>query len=37
VDIKNPNGTNTIGVSDLGMVWRDPDFTANERAHTSPI
>jgi len=32
VDIKNANWTNTIGASELGTVWTDPDFNAKERA-----
>ena len=32
VDIKNANWTNTIGASELGVVWTDPDFDPNERA-----
>jgi hypothetical protein len=32
VDIKNANWTNTIGASELGAVWADPDFKPNERA-----
>jgi len=32
VDIKNANWTNTIGASELGTVWTDPNFKANERA-----
>ena len=26
VDVKNANWTNTIGASELGTVWTDPDF-----------
>ena len=26
VDVENANWTNTIGASELGTVWRDPDF-----------
>ena len=26
VDVKNANWTNTIGASELGVVWSDPDF-----------
>jgi hypothetical protein len=32
VDIKNATWTNTIGASELGRVWTDPDFDAKERA-----
>ena len=32
VDVKNANWTNTIGASELGTVWTDPDFKAKERA-----
>ena len=32
VDIKNANWTNTIGASELGTVWTDPDFNAKEQA-----
>jgi len=32
VDIKNANWTNTIGASELGTVWTDPDFKPGERA-----
>jgi len=32
VDIKNANWTNTIGASELGTVWTDPDFNAKDRA-----
>jgi hypothetical protein len=30
VDVENANWTNTIGASELGTVWTDPDF---DRAH----
>jgi hypothetical protein len=32
VDVKAANWTNTIGASELGKVWTDPDFEAGERA-----
>jgi hypothetical protein len=32
VDIKNANWTNTIGSSELGAVWSDPDFDPKQRA-----
>jgi hypothetical protein len=32
VDVKNANWTNTIGASELGTVWTDPDFDAKEQA-----
>jgi hypothetical protein len=32
VDVKAANWTNTIGASELGTVWTDPDFEPNERA-----
>lgn len=32
VDVKNANWTNTIGASELGAVWSDPDFDPKERA-----
>jgi hypothetical protein len=32
VDIKAANWTNTIGASELGIVWTDPDFDADQRA-----
>jgi len=32
VDVKNANWTNTIGASELGVVWVDPDFNPGERA-----
>jgi hypothetical protein len=32
VDVQNANWTNTIGASELGVVWTDPDFDPNERA-----
>ncbi len=32
VDIKAANWTNTIGASELGSVWTDPDFNADESA-----
>lgn len=30
VDVKNANWTNTIGSSELGAVWSDPDFDAKQ-------
>jgi hypothetical protein len=32
VDIKNANWTNTIGASELGTVWTDPDFDPKQKA-----
>ena len=32
VDLKNANWTNTIGASELGSVWTDPDFDPKVRA-----
>ena len=32
VDVKNANWTNTIGASELGTVWTDPDFDPKVRA-----
>ena len=32
VDIKNANWTNTIGASELGIVWTDPQFNSKDRA-----
>lgn len=32
VDVKNANWTNTIGASELGTVWTDPDFDPKQRA-----
>ncbi len=32
VDVANANWTNTIGASELGTVWTDPDFDPNKRA-----
>ncbi|MGD8580977.1 MAG: DUF3604 domain-containing protein, partial [Lysobacterales bacterium] len=32
VDIKSANWTNTIGASELGTVWTDPEFDAAESA-----
>jgi hypothetical protein len=32
VDVANANWTNTIGASELGAVWTDPDFDAEESA-----
>jgi hypothetical protein len=32
VDVKTASFTNTIGASELGAVWKDPDFDPAERA-----
>jgi hypothetical protein len=32
VDIKAANWTNTIGASELGTVWTDPDFNPEQKA-----
>jgi len=32
VDVPNANWTNTIGASELGEVWTDPDFDAKQKA-----
>jgi hypothetical protein len=32
VDVKNANWTNTIGASELGKVWTDPDFDPAQSA-----
>jgi len=32
VDAKNANWTNSIGAAELGAVWTDPDFDANQKA-----
>lgn len=32
VDVAAANWTNTVGASELGTVWTDPDFEPNERA-----
>ncbi len=32
VDAANANWTNSIGASELGTIWEDPDFDPNERA-----
>jgi hypothetical protein len=32
VDVKNANWTNTIGASELGTVWQDPDFDPGQKA-----
>ena len=32
VDLSIPSWTNTIGASELGAVWKDPDFDPSESA-----
>jgi hypothetical protein len=32
VDVKTASWTNTIGASELGSVWQDPDYDAKESA-----
>ncbi len=32
VDVEAANWTNTIGASELAVVWTDPDFDAGQRA-----
>ncbi len=32
VDVENANWTNTIGASELGAVWKDPDFDPGQKA-----
>jgi Protein of unknown function (DUF3604) len=32
VDVANANWTNTIGASELGVIWTDPDFDPKQKA-----
>ena len=32
VDVANANWTNTIGASELGVLWTDPDFNPKQKA-----
>ena len=32
VDVEAANWTNTIGASELGTIWTDPDFDPSQRA-----
>ncbi|TDJ34136.1 MAG: DUF3604 domain-containing protein [Gammaproteobacteria bacterium] len=32
VDVANANWTNTIGAAELGVVWTDPEFDADQKA-----